>query len=155
MSRRILRISDGGGEQTDDLAVQPCTFPACQGRMYFQGPSRRGRPDGPGVFVCADDPTHRAGARLEGAPCEPCYVTGCSGTMFLHFRLLEDMSPAHWEFPQTATWVCTTNASHIQLVAVTAAEFPALSSGRQWSGRIKLFSLVILIAGAVTAVARC
>jgi len=54
--------------------------------------------------------------RIE-VPSKPCVVPGCAGTMHFHERLEVAKAPHTLEWPWYASWQCTKDSAHIELIS--------------------------------------
>jgi hypothetical protein len=53
-------------------------------------------------------------------PTRACTATGCRGTMYLHAPIAPLQGPTHLEFPSYGSWVCTEDATHVELLTWSA-----------------------------------
>ena len=103
---------------------KPCVVPGCSGTMTLDE-RHRARVLGAhsrkwvwhSSWRCSQDSTHVE--VITDAPVlrRVCVVDDCHGFMVLrHPRLDCDLTPAHWEWPWYATWVCEQNSAHVQVI---------------------------------------
>jgi hypothetical protein len=79
------------------------------------------KPDSAGRFLRIDDadaatPSDRGN---DAVPSKPCVVTGCDGMMYFHPRLEVASAPHTLEWPWRASWRCSQDPTHVQLIDAT------------------------------------
>jgi len=68
----------------------------------------------------ADTTPQPVAHRNKVTPSKPCVVPGCAGTMVFHKRLdVDDVpdAPHTLEWPWRASWQCTEDSTHVQLLS--------------------------------------
>jgi hypothetical protein len=63
------------------------------------------------------DTTQDVDRRDQVVPSKPCVVSGCTGTMHFNERLTVADAPHTLEWPWHASWRCTEDSAHFQLLS--------------------------------------